>query len=75
MNGWPSEYLYAIAAIVGILAISRCEVDQPVVRIEDVEAVVVEGRQRPDDAAHHRHRVGIAPEPAKNACSCSFSIV
>ena len=23
MNGWPTEYLYAIAAMVGILAISR----------------------------------------------------
>ena len=34
------------------------------VRIEDVEAVMVERRQRPDDAAHHRHRMGIAPEPA-----------
>jgi hypothetical protein len=25
MNGWPIEYLNAIAAIVGIFAISRCE--------------------------------------------------
>jgi hypothetical protein len=25
MNGWPIEYLNAIAAIVGILAISRCD--------------------------------------------------
>ena len=38
--------------------------DQPVLRIEDVEAVVVEGRERADDAAHHRHRMGVAAEAA-----------
>ena len=38
--------------------------DHPVLRIEDVEAIVVEGRECPDDPAHHRHRMGIAAEPA-----------
>jgi hypothetical protein len=31
--------------------------DHPMLRIEDVEAVVVEGRQCPDDPTHHRHRM------------------
>jgi len=32
------------------------------VRIEDIEPVVVERRQCSDHPAHHRHRVGVAPE-------------
>jgi hypothetical protein len=38
--------------------------DHPVPRVEDVEPVVVEGRQCSDDAAHHRHWMRAAPEPA-----------
>ena len=38
--------------------------DHPLLRIGDVGAVVIKGRQRPDDAAHDRHRVGVAAEPA-----------
>ena len=34
----------------------------PVPGILDVDAVMVEGRERADHAAHHRHRVRIAPE-------------
>ncbi len=33
-------------------------------RIEDVETVMIEGGQCPDDPTHHRHRMGIAAEPA-----------
>ena len=36
--------------------------DLPAVRIIDVEAVVVEGRQRADHAAHHRHRMRVTAE-------------
>ena len=32
------------------------------VRIEDIEPVVVERRQCSDHPAHHRHLVGVAPE-------------
>jgi hypothetical protein len=38
--------------------------DEAVARIEDVEAVVVEGGERANHPAHHRHRVRIAAEPA-----------
>jgi hypothetical protein len=31
-------------------------------RIVDVERVMIEGRQGTDDAAAHRHRMGVAPE-------------
>jgi hypothetical protein len=37
--------------------------DHALVGIVDVGRVVVEGRQRADHAAHHRHRVGVTPEP------------
>ena len=33
------------------------------VRIGDIRAVVIEGRKRPGNAAHNRHRMGVAPEP------------
>jgi hypothetical protein len=59
MNGWPTEYLYGRAAIVGIFAISRCEGDHALLGIGDVGAVVVEGAERADHAAHHRHRMGV----------------
>ena len=36
--------------------------DAAVLRVVDVETVVVERRHRADHAAHHRHRVRIAPE-------------
>ncbi len=39
--------------------------DHPMVRIVDVGRVVIERRQGADHAAHHRHRVGVAPEPAE----------
>ena len=31
-------------------------------RVRDVERVVIEGRQRPDHAAHHRHGMRVAPK-------------
>ena len=33
-------------------------------RVPNIERVVIERRQCPDHAAHHRHRVGVAAEPA-----------
>ena len=36
--------------------------DAAVVRVRDVQAVVIEGRERADDAADDRHRMRIAPE-------------
>ena len=36
-----------------------------VLRIADIERVVIERRQGADHTAHHRHRVGIAAEPAQ----------
>ena len=38
--------------------------DLAVDRIGNVGRIVIERRQRADHAAHHRHRVGIAAEPA-----------
>lgn len=39
--------------------------DHALVRIVDLRSeIVIEGRQRPDDAAHHRHRVRVAAEAA-----------
>ena len=38
--------------------------DHPLVRIVDVERVVIEGRQRADHAAAHRHRMGVTAEAA-----------
>ena len=38
--------------------------DHPLLRIGDVRAVVIEGRQRSDDAAHDRHRVRVTTEAA-----------
>jgi hypothetical protein len=35
-----------------------------VLRIKDVEAVMVEGRKCPDDSTHNGHRMGIAAEAA-----------
>ena len=34
-------------------------------RVVDVERVVIEGRQRADDADHDRHGVRVAPEAAE----------
>ena len=39
--------------------------DLALARIVDVGGVVIEGRQRPDHAAHHRHRMGVAAEAAE----------
>ena len=39
--------------------------DVAVARIVDVGAVVIEGRQRADQAGHHRHRVRVAAEAAQ----------
>jgi hypothetical protein len=36
--------------------------DHALVRIGNIKAVVIEGRQRADHAAHHRHRVRVAAE-------------
>jgi hypothetical protein len=36
-----------------------------VLGVVHVGAVVVEGRERPDQAGHHGHGVGVAPEPAQ----------
>jgi len=36
--------------------------NHPLGRIVDVGTVMIKGRQRADDAAHDRHRVGIAAE-------------
>ena len=44
-------------------------------RIVDVGAVVIEGRQRADHAAHHRHRVRVAAEAAEEAAICSCTMV
>ncbi len=41
--------------------------DPPALRIVDVQAVVVERRQRADHAAHHRHRVRVAAEAVEEA--------
>ena len=41
--------------------------DPALLRIVDVEAVVVEGRQRADHAAQDRHRVRVAAEPVVEA--------
>ena len=41
--------------------------DHALVRIGDVGRVVIEGRQRADDAAHDRHRVGVAAEAGEEA--------
>ena len=38
--------------------------DHPLLGIGDVGAIVVEGGERADHAAHDRHRVGVAPEAA-----------
>jgi hypothetical protein len=51
-----------MATSVGILAISRCAA---VLRVMDVGAVVIEGRERADQARHHGHRVRVAPEAAQ----------
>ena len=59
------EYLNAIAAMVGILAIRRWLAISRCMRIVDVGGVVIEGRQRADHAAHHRHRVRVAAEAAE----------
>jgi hypothetical protein len=39
--------------------------DLAVLGIVDVRAVVIEGRQRADQAGHHRHRVRVAAEAAQ----------
>ena len=39
--------------------------DHPLVRVVDVGRVVIEGRERADHAAQHRHRVRVAAEPAE----------
>ena len=39
--------------------------DHTLVGIGDIGRVVIEGRQRADDAAHHRHRVRVAAEAAE----------
>ena len=39
--------------------------DHPLVRIIDVRRVVIEGRERADHAAQHRHRVRVAAEAAE----------
>jgi hypothetical protein len=58
MKGWPTEYLYAQAAIVGTFAISR----NALPGIIDIEVVVVEGGQGANHAAQDGHRMGIATE-------------
>ena len=37
--------------------------DHPVARIGDIGRIVIERRQRADDADHHRHRMRVPPEP------------
>ena len=49
--------------------------DHPLLRIVDVGAVVIEGRQRADHAAHDRHRMRVAAEARKNRVICSCTIV
>ena len=39
--------------------------DQALTRIGDVRGVVVEGRERTDDATENRHGMSVAPEPAE----------
>ncbi len=41
--------------------------DHALLGIVDVGEVVIEGRQRADDAAHHRHRVRVAAEAREEA--------
>ena len=41
--------------------------DHALVRVGDVGRVVIEGRQRADHAAHHRHRVRVAAEAGEEA--------
>jgi len=64
MNGWPIEYLYAIATgrHLGDQADGR---DLALLGVVDVERVVVERRQRADRAHQHRHRVRVAAEAAE----------
>jgi hypothetical protein len=54
-----------MATSVGIFAIRRIAGDLAVLRVVDVGAVVIEGRQRADQAGHHRHRVRVAAEAAQ----------
>ena len=55
-----------MAAMVGILAIkSGCAGNETVFSRRDVRVVVVKRRQRANDTAHDRHRVGVAAETAE----------
>ena len=62
MNGWPIEYLKALAASRRHLRDHADRGDHALVGIMDVGGVVIEGRHRPDAAAHHRHRMRVAAE-------------
>jgi hypothetical protein len=71
-EGWPTEYLYAMAAMVGILAIRRWA-NAALHRIGDVGRVVIEGRarrpRRPSRPSGARR--GGSPEEL-DSCSCTM---
>ena len=45
--------------------------DAAAFRIVDVQAVVIERRQRADHAAHHRHRMRVAAEAVVELCGAA----
>ena len=49
--------------------------DHPVVRVVDVEVLVIEGRQGADHRDHHRHRMRVRRKPRNRYMICSCSMV
>jgi hypothetical protein len=56
-----------MAAIVGTFGQQADRGDLAVLRIVDVERVVIESRQAATHADHHGHRMRVAPEPREEA--------
>src|ERR1700732_4263730 len=65
MKGWPSEYLYAIAARVGILPIRRNDATMRWFGSEISVVIVIEGRERSHARHQHGHRMGVAAQAAQ----------
>ena len=62
MNGWPDRIFEGVRGDRRRLGDHPDRRDHALVGIMDVGRVVIEGRHRADHAAHHRHRVRVAPE-------------